>query len=113
MNEKLDEFKYVFKTRMIKQINDCGIPPAKYWPVPKFMRKDANIMKALLGRSIFDMYCNMSDEEQDKAIDYVENCGTELCEMLNCQLFDEWNKEKIVITDNKKIELREKYNIDI
>ena len=113
MSDKLEELKVIFRNKMIKQILETGVPPSKKWPLPELFRQNSTILSGFLTEEGFEMYLDLSEDEQNIMIEYIENCGPELAEMLDCELFEDWDKDPIMVSDEKINELREKYNLDL
>lgn len=113
MSNNFEEFKLLFLSRMVENIIRSGIPPASVWPIPTIFRQNATIMEALLSKKGFELFTKLDQTEQDSAIKVVENCGPFLAEAVGCQLFEEWDKQKVEVSEEKKQELREKYKLII
>jgi len=113
MSKEFDEFKIMFLSRMIGQLINSGNPPSKYWQVTEFFQKIPVIMESLMSVEGYKQYLNLSKEEQVLAINFVENCGPYIASIIDCPLYEEWDNEPIVVTDEKINELRQKYKLMI
>ena len=109
----MEEFVEKFRIRMIENTIKTNTPPAKLWPILPFMRSNRVIMTALLGKECYDIYSNLDDDDSEKATSYIQLCGQEICEIIGCPPFEEWNKEPLSFTDEKIEELKCKYIINI
>ena len=96
---------------MVQQTIKNGVPPSEKWPVPIHVRGNSTVLEGLLGKKAFDLYIKFNDDERNVAIEYVENCGPEVCEMLGCPVYERWNKEKITLSTDRLYELYENYGI--
>lgn len=116
MSDKLEEFKKIFTSMMIKQIIKSGTPPAKKWPIPTVFRMNDNIMRALLSTKGYDLYLELGEQDQGKALQFVENCGPYLCDIIGCPTYEEWKEadgDPIFVDDEQEQEIQEKYNLDL
>ena len=111
--ETIEKFKTLFLSRMIKQMIATGYPPERFWKVHHDFLLNPTIMEALFSEKGYKLYLSLDKEGQLQIIDFVENCGSYISSIIGCPVLEEWNSEPIVISEEKLIELRDKYNISL
>lgn len=109
----LEDFKIIFSSRMINQLINSGTPPSKYWEIPESFQKNPTIMEALMSKNGYDIYLSLSEDDRMLAIKFIENFGSYLNEIIDCPVFENWDKQPIKLSDEKVNILKEKYNLKI
>jgi hypothetical protein len=111
----MDDYKEIIRKIMLKQLIMTGIPPAERWPIPTVFKINEDFLKGLMTDMGFEIYMQLNAEDKKVAIEYLENCGPEICELVNCETFEEWNKNEekdpIYVSDEILEELNKKYDL--
>jgi len=99
-NQPIDQFKHHFKVRIIGTVLENGSAPAKKWIIPTYLRDNDMFLGNLLGPKCLEMFIEMKDTDKRKILSYVENCGTEVCEILKCKVWEEENTPQKICLNN-------------
>jgi hypothetical protein len=102
----MDQFKKAWLITFTKSIVNNMRPPRESWTIPNFMINDKNTipLEKFLGQSCWDIYKIMPQEEKNKAILYIETCGSEVANLLGIPTYETWDESPLKFClDNLKI----------
>ena len=115
----MDKYKTIIKKNLLVKLITCGTPPAREWTIPPVMRLNHDILLALMTQEGYNVFDKMTDDEKKEAFAYLETIGGEICELAQCESFEEWSKDPVEdrlpiwVDDHVVEQLNQEYNLGI
>lgn len=104
-----EDWKKAWIVRSVAGVIKSGRPVSKEWGIPMFMETLPGLFEKFMGSECWSIYQKLSEEDQDKAREYITSGGTEISHMLGTPVWEDWREEPLDISlDGLPADIRER-----
>lgn len=91
----MEEFKNCTIIESITSSLMNGRPLSRNWPIPNFVKNNANILKSVFGEKAFEIFEKMNNIDKNSAVKWYEMHGTMTAELFDAELWEDWNDQEM------------------